>query len=249
MKNNSSLKWVYVGLLTMIAILLIVLICVLKNKKEYSLDKEDEPKVYVQEDDAYQSDESESQLQDQSFTDSTSLDWKMRGLRGRVKHISETKEIIPEYGESQTIHKTIRFDRNGTYLPENSSQVTITRNGKGQIIKEVEVEHEEGRKITYTSQYKFTNEGFVKYESEQVKSEFGDVYVDYYNYTVNNNGWPISAKVKSDGDWEESVHSILKFSYSDIDDHGNWRKSVTKQYQDDEFQGKAIVTRQITYWD
>ena len=117
------------------------------------------------------------------------------------------------------------------------------------MTKEVEIEYIEGRKYTYVSAFKYNDQGYVKYESIQSKPDLGDTYVDYYNYTLNSKGWRTSVKLRSEGEGNVWLYKQT-YTYSDIDQYGNWRKAVVKQRseQDGEI-GTLVLTRTINYWD
>lgn len=256
MKTKVSTKWIQIGLLAIIAVLLVVLIIVL-DKPSLPPDPkpmpEPLPDEYVTDEDVESTESWDVQedyvSESESSAVSSSPDHKWKGLMGPVKTVRETKVSTDAYGYQDTNHNTLNFDRSGRFQPEHPGQVTYTRDGAGRVTKEVEIEYIEGRKYTYVSAFKYNDQGYVKYESIQFKPDLGDTYIDYYNYTLNSKGWPTSAKVKSQGDGDDT-NSRFTYTYSDIDQYGNWRKAVIKQKLIEENEtATLVITRTINYWD
>lgn len=250
MKNDSIFRSVLIVLLTAIVALLGVLIATYSNNsnsQQFADNAPDEQIVEQPIESDFEAPAQEPELPvSQSVTTSPDLKWAR--VSGPVKTIHDTKVNTDYDGEQTTIYRSLSFDRNGQLIPDKSKHLTYTRNSAGQITKEVEIEYEDGRKYTTISAYKYNDDGYIKYESIQFKPDLGDTYVDYYNYKLNDKGWILSAKVKSEGDGE--FHSNLSFSYSNLDSYGNWRKYVMRQRIEELDESyTAVCTRQITYWD
>ena len=259
MKNQSPTKWILIGLMAMIAVLLLIVIVQLsKLNSRPNVNTTISPVAPIE----LTQDEPEVQVTAEQVADSikaaetaaqtpkimTSPDLKWQRMQGPVKTVKETKVTKEDYGDTQTEHSTFGFDREGRYKPEFPLNETYTRNKDGQVIKEVFVTSDQSGEYTHTMTYQYDDNGYVKYECILFKPDWGDTYTDYYNYTMNEKGWIVSAKVKSIGDGE--FHARLTFTYSNIDEYGNWRKCVMKQ-RIQELDETVVVTktRKITYWE
>ena len=165
----------------------------------------------------------------------TTPDLKWKQLQGNVKQL----KIM--YDEEW--YEVYNFDREGKFVSYNDSEeytYKIKRNKMGQI--------KEWHKWIYDTdadvdeKYSYNSDGYIcKVYSVDDGGE------KTYVYVLNEHGWPVSASWKLK-DWEGNYYKgTVYYSYSDIDDHGNWRKCVVKCKSPDFF--NYTQTRKITYWE
>lgn len=168
----------------------------------------------------------------------TSPDLKWQQLQGHVKQL----KIIGEYG-----YAVYNFDRQGNFISYHDSfgyPYKIKRNKKGQIVEWHQWMDETD--FYNDAEYVYNNDGYIYRETTASEAD-EDVYV----YVLNKQGWPVSASWKcEDGEMgdEEVYHhkGTVFYTYSNIDDHGNWLKCVVKCKHP--YFHNYTETRKITYW-
>ncbi len=183
----------------------------------------------------------------------TSPDLKTFRLQGHVKQVVER---IDDYSE------VYKFDRQGKLLPDKirsgqSGNTQIERNKAGQIYSRVWIIDED---MVHYYMYKYNNAGYV--QSELLCSEVEECFFEHI-FVLNEKGWIVSATRKSilaedlKFDYYEGkdVYERFKdkYSYSVIDEQGNWLKAIVKTtgrtYENKSYSGTYIITRKITYWE
>ncbi len=186
-----------------------------------------------------------------------SNDLKWAQLQGHVKSMRVT---APE--DYQMSPEKYNFDAEGNFIPEKGS---VVRNAEGRITK-----------YTYTfivgapdypcrekgyHKYKYNEDGYVVYDHhsfEYLCCDGGDG--DTFKYTIGENGWPISCYRESAWGSDGEINFYKEsYTYSQIDDNGNWtelrvRATLYKStLGDSEWLGNETSTytihRHITYWD
>lgn len=168
----------------------------------------------------------------------TSPDLKFHRVQGHVKQIVEKWKNGGASGS-----ETYNFDRQGRWTP--NKQTKIKRNSKGQIVN-LETPYDDYRTDSY--EYRYNQDGYVYYE------DFcWDIDPQITKYTLNENGWPVSAKVEYRDCSDESLNGsgTEHYTYSEIDEHGNWTKCQMKakgSWIEEKYAYTLITTRKITYW-
>lgn len=161
-----------------------------------------------------------------------SPDRKWLRIKGPVKKVVETK-----YG----IKTTYNFDQNGKLGAMKGT--TLNRNANGQITTSSvltigDYNYKLGQKERWktTTTYTYNEDGYVINTKEKTIGGFDSSFTMKTTYTLTEEGWIMTEK--------SSTGLNNKYSYSDIDDHGNWRKATVNQGG-----SKYNITRTITYWE
>lgn len=171
----------------------------------------------------------------------TSPDLKFHHAQGPVKQIVEKWKR----NDGTTGSVTYNFDRQGKWTPDQ--RITLERNSKGQIISMKE-QYDDEYDIDFY-EYKYNKDGYVCqseyiYESEE----------ETFKYTLNENGWPVSTKTAFIDPTDDSTYGsgTQSYTYSDIDEQGNWMKCQMKVKENDgenNYAYSVTTTRKITYWE
>ena len=170
----------------------------------------------------------------------TSQDLKWQQLQGHVKQL----KIIGEYGT----YAIFNYDRQGNFISYHDSYgdpYKIKRNKKGQIVEWHQWRDETDFYVE--EKYYYNSDGYIY--KDWLSSEFEE---EESIYVLNEQGWPISASWKCDEEddmGEEEVYyhkGTVFYTYSNIDDHGNWLKCVVKCKHP--YFHNYTETRKITYW-
>ena len=169
----------------------------------------------------------------------TSPDLKFFRIQGRVKQIVEKWKADDGSSGSETYN----FDRQGRWTPDK--QTKIKRNSKGQIIN-MECPYDDYRTDNY--EYKYNQDGYVCYENL-----CWDIDPQITKYSLNENGWPVSAKVEYRDDFDRTLigYGTEHYTYLEIDKYGNWTRCQMKAkggWQDEKYAYTITTTRKITYW-
>lgn len=176
----------------------------------------------------------------------TSPDLKTFQLQGHVKQVVESSGDYTE---------TFSFDNQGyIILPRYrySDEVTyihqLKRNSSRQIYEwETMIDETAYHTVEY---YTYNTGGFIISKAQKY-DEDGMWVNSNYTYVLNGQGWPSSAKIRSEeGEYGygyvEKKTFTMSYTYSNIDSHGNWTKCIVRCLEDGE---TSITTRKITYWE
>lgn len=157
----------------------------------------------------------------------TSPDLKWAHLQGHVKSVTTTISY-----DGSTYDETMEFDEDGMCI--FASEVRVDRNDGGQITMTAEEE--------YKTKYFYNEAGYL----ESQNSNECDWSV-WERFTLDERGWIVSSESEGCGDY-----TINTFSYSDIDENGNWLKATEESVYEEEgekISATETITRKITYWE
>lgn len=256
MKNQSPSRWILIGLMALVAVLLIVVIVQL-NKLNDRPDNSDvvtttesfEPTPSVAEPETVEAvveePTPEPVLEPQKLT--ISLDQKWFRVQGPVKTIKETTTYLNNGAYSDPETETYSFDEKGTF---SAMKFKLTRNNAGQITRMQKTERDEYGRYTYSYNYTYNADGFVSKEIYKIGGD-AEPTTRTTSYVLDDKGWIVTSVAK---EWEGGWNTYTStYTYSDIDEHGNWHKADIKTVASYEVDGssevyKSRITRQITYW-
>ena len=159
----------------------------------------------------------------------TSPDLKFFRVQGHVKKIKE--------GDF-----TYHFTQDGEWHPGKlvpDAKTKLKRNKLGQIVKLIISYDEESYDLT---EYAYNSDGYVCSMEDSWECE--GLWTS--KYSTNERGWILTERRETYLPTDEPEYSHLTYTYTKIDDQGNWLKCVVKCREDG---SKSTITRKITYWE
>lgn len=165
----------------------------------------------------------------------TSPDLNWRQLQGHVRMV---KNVFDGSGSV-----FLNFDRQGNFVLYKDSKgypYKIERNKNGQIVEWTM--WGEDNDFYVNEKYYYNSEGYI----DRIWSAC-EVYEEEFAHVLNEQGWPISSSWKREDVDGSLYEGTVTYTYSEIDDHGNWRKCEV-ECTDPEFISYTQF-RIITYWE
>ena len=171
----------------------------------------------------------------------TSPDLKWARVHGHVKKVTEI------YDNDSDMAETFYFDKTGKFVRLEMGDMLIgdgnmvRRNNAGQIIWM-------GSKEGNQDKFKYDKDGYViEWRNSDCDWGTGD------DYTVNKKGW-ILTKEDCPEQTDDSEHCKGTYTYSKIDEQGNWIEAKVKYVCTDydgggTSTGTSTTTRKIVYWE
>lgn len=183
-------------------------------------------------------------LAKQEWEDFTSTDLKQFFLKGHVKEVIYTEKVY-FYNDYDEHTYTLKFSEEGkltyhsAYKGTDFKKCHFKRNNKGQIIQIMAETTWDIQEIG--EDFRYNKEGYPCFHSIWASDTIEE------NYTIyNENHWPTKGR-------GYEGNAPITYTYSSVDDHGNWttQKTIvhyTKVFENDKDQ-TSTTQRTIKYYD